>query len=287
MESLPVDVIYIICEYITGRHLILFTLTCRRYYLLRDRILNIRVSKMGPSIEQNLFPLDTSIWRLRSFVCYCIEKGLWYITWKDITPSLQASIEGWIQTFSERHPKYTFSRTEYVLQTTLYLLWKMRSIYSHVLPIVVRIEYDPHLVSFIMEKNFGFRLTMFILLRMTSHKYGRLVEEHCRRYYDRKINKVKNNEDHFTIISTIKPHYPQFYYDRLLSLHLSHGRWTDIFIQEVKLYRTRVNKKVYGKLVCSYFNRFRDLREYFESRYSSMDKREIRKRVDVDVTDIY
>ena len=187
--------------------------------------------------------IKDNIYKFRDLVLHCMRDDIWYLTWKDLNDKIDKHIKTWLIYLSTVYPNYNnqFEPKEYVLQTILYTLWKLRRVVGQIFPFKVDDThiFDPYLYNFILQAKLSFKLTMVIVLKLTGYKYTKLSELYCQRYYAKKIRTIvpKNDEKHYNLLIKIKPYLPRLYYAKLNNLSLSTKQWTAIFIYEVQTWK--------------------------------------------------
>jgi hypothetical protein len=254
IAKLPLDLIYLISGYLSPNAILNFTATCRRYLRIQNKLLNLVSNKnfifLIKEIDNYDYKIDiygsiTNLYRFQQLVIACMRDNMWYITWKDLNPNLSQSIKKWLEYFLNTYPQLfnKFKEKEYVSETILYVLWKLRKIHGQIFPFLINQDKSSYLTRFILNNRFSFKLTRCILLKLTNYKYTTIMELFARNYYNRKVVKLEDknkNENHFKLIFRVKPYLPDLYYSRLRYLSLSKKQWTTIFIHE-HITRKKVN----------------------------------------------
>lgn len=279
LTTLPVDVIELIVGYLSVKAIRHLANVNRRYRKLRTRLLASQAKLTSRELTASIVDQDSifeNLDRFRNLVLGYLQQNIWFLTWTDLSPRVARNLELWIVYLSSAYGT-EFNKGSYVLRTLLYILWNMRKVNGNLFPFLIDQDFNPCLELSLFENRFSFRLTMFILAKMTRHRYSKLIEYQCSNYYSDKVEFASNAEDELALLCKIRPHFPKFYYSKLSRLRLNSLRWTQLFVDEIRKFFKTIK---YGNTVIkSYFTSLPEIYLYFGVHY--LEARMIKKKLGV------
>lgn len=271
MDRLPLDIVMIIGCHLPIKSIIRLTVTSKKYYKVKDRLLNVVTKINFKSLTQELRSIyivkfndilcrfdnkickeDTikrNIYDFQWMVSEIMKLNVWYLYWKDLEQNIRDKLINWLS-YSSTISGNKFEAKEYVLETLLITLWKLRKIVGQLFPFSTNLPFSPYLHNFILKGKFSFRLSMVILNKLTMYKYPTLVDLYASKYYYKKkkeIRVINVNEKTFDVLTKIKFYNPKLYYMELNKLRLSPKQWTQIFLHEFQ--KIKENNYFTSKLI--------------------------------------
>lgn len=284
MNTLHTDLLYIIGRNLNLNGIIYYTITCKRIYKLRDKLVIEYETKRGyEKFRDNFMPIfNMPIYNnLYGLILRGIEHKIWFLKFSDIDEDMKYKILTMLGYYSN------VKITDYVMETIINVYQRIcNERLTHFCKFIANYSTFKYISTCKHKPGFIFDLCY----RVLKNCWPGICTIYWDNYYSYKLNKYKDkynkiiNQKHYELLCRCRQYFPEFYYDKLKTLTLTKKHWTRLFIYDYNNPLCRCCHKIHKywtKCKIGYFNNKQDIIIYYKDKPLLKDY--IKRKFNIDI----